>query len=85
MIEMRFLSELPGGSLQGGIELANEMQWNLSTSESDGKWAVIAGDQLIFRSDNIDSFEAFICGLSLVYSVLPKDVLNDLRKSIEDL
>ena len=85
MIEMPFLSDLPGGSLHGGIELANEMSWNLSTSESDGKWAVIAGDQLIFRSDNLDSFEAFIYGLSLVYSVLPEEKLKDIRKTIDDM
>ena len=59
------ISSLPDENLEGGIALANELEWNISTEERSNKWLVCGGDQLIFRSDNIDSFNAFLYGLAL--------------------
>lgn len=84
MQEMRMLDALPRGTLEGGIERANELLWNITYDQHEGRWWVWGGDQVIFVTDARASLEAFLYGFGLAYSVLPDHIFQQLKKAIAD-
>lgn len=74
-----WLDHLPGSSLQGGIELANRLYWNVKWHEHEASWCVYSGEDLVYKSDSQDAAEAFIYGLGLAYAVLPEDSFDHLE------
>lgn len=86
MQEMVWLkTHFPKGDLQSGIDIANELYWNISVEQQNDYWRVLGGDKVIFWSDNKESVDAFLYGLSLAYCAIPEDSLNALRDSVRDL
>lgn len=76
---------LPNETLEGGIELANQLYWHLVVSESDGMWYVWAGggESLIFKTDSQEAVDAFLYGVGLAYAVLPSPVFEQLKADIK--
>jgi hypothetical protein len=71
------------GSLDDGIELANQLYWNITVFQgTDGIWYVLSGEPVIFKSDSRESVDAFLYGLGLAYGVLPPEVFDQLREEL---
>jgi hypothetical protein len=68
------------GSMEAGIELINNLGWNISVKNINNKWFVLAGDQPILSSDAQEEITTFLYGMSLAYSILPDDMIKDLKK-----
>jgi hypothetical protein len=83
MYEFRWLNHLPGGTLEGGIEFANRLYWNITWAGNDQAWCVWAGEVLILRADSKEVAEAFLYGLGLAYGVLPEDIFHTLEHEVK--
>jgi hypothetical protein len=46
MQELRWLEHLPTGTIEGGVEILNELYWNISHWEYEGKYFVKTGEKL---------------------------------------
>ena len=75
----------PGGTLDGGIELANRLDWGLSVQMSGLEYVVSSGDQPILRTDSKDALQTFIYGLGLAYAILPEELFLSLESALEEL
>lgn len=75
----------PGGSLEGGIELANRLDWGLSVLMAGEEYVVSSGDQPILRTGSKDALQTFIYGLGLAYAVLPEELFISLEAALEEL
>ena len=75
----------PGGILDGGIELANRLDWGLSVRMAGESYVVSSGDEPILRTDTKDGLQTFIYGLGLAYAVLPEDLFLSLEATLEKL
>jgi hypothetical protein len=75
----------PGGSLEGGIELANRLDWGLSVQRSGDDYVVSSGNEPILRTENKDALQSFIYGLGLAYAVLPEKLFVSLEKALGEL
>ncbi len=84
MQELRWLDHLPGETLEGGIERANELLWNLSVDRHEGRWWVGAGDQTVLVTDARETVDAFLYGLGLAYGVLPDHIFQPLKQAVKD-
>ena len=75
----------PGGSLEGGIELANRLDWGLSVQMSGDDFVVSSGNEPIIRAESKDALQSFIYGLGLAYAILPEELFNSLEKALGEL
>lgn len=75
----------PGENLEGGIELANRLDWGLSVQMAGESYVVSSGDEPILRTDTKDALQSFIYGLGLAYAVLPESLFNTLVEALEEL
>jgi hypothetical protein len=75
----------PGENLEGGIELANRLDWGLSVKMAGDSYVVSSGDEPILRTDTKDALQTFIYGLGLAYAVLPDELFDSLEAAINDL
>lgn len=75
----------PGGKLEGGIELANRLDWGLSVQMSGDDFVVSSGDEPILRTESKDAVQSFIYGIGLAYAILPERLFRALEKALKDL
>lgn len=75
----------PGGTLDGGIELANRLGWGLSVRMSGNAYVITSGDEVILRADDKDALQTFYYGLGLAYAILPVEVFKTLEKKLKDI
>ena len=75
----------PGGVLEGGIELANRLDWGLSVRMAGDTYVVSSGDEPILRTETKDALQAFIYGLGLAYAVLPDELFSNLENALKEL
>lgn len=75
----------PGGSLEGGIELANRLEWGLSVQMAGNDFVVCSGNEPILRTESKDALQTFIYGLGLAYAILPEGLFTSLEQAIRDL
>ncbi len=75
----------PGGKLEGGIALANRLDWGLSVQMAGDSYVVSSGDEPILRTENKDALQAFIYGMGLAYAVLPQELFDSLEAALEEL
>ena len=54
-----------GGNLEGGIALANSLDWGLSVQRSGEDYVVSSGNEPILRKESKDALKAFIYGWGL--------------------
>jgi hypothetical protein len=75
----------PGSVLEGGIELANRLDWGLSVRMAGETYVVSSGDEPILRTETKDALQAFIYGLGLAYAVLPDELFSNLETALKEL
>ncbi len=83
--EMPWLDQyhLPGGTLEGGIELANRLEWNMAWGEgNDGWWYVWGGEKTVLKTNSREAAEAFLYGIGLAYGVLPEGIFDRLEELV---
>lgn len=86
MNEMPMLEEyFPGGNLEGGIRLANRLDWGLVVAKTDQGWTVSSGDRLILRTESRDALETFFYGMGMAYAVLPDEVFDALEAALKEI
>lgn len=83
MQEMRWLEHMPNGTLESGIELANEVYWALTIHEHEQRWYIWSGHALIFCADTRGEVDAFLYGLALAYGVLPGSVFEHMKDELK--
>jgi hypothetical protein len=83
MQEFLWLDHLPNETIEGGIELANELYWNITLKEGGQQWCVWGGEKPIFCTDSREAVDAFLYGLGLAYSVLPEPVFEQLKEEVK--
>ena len=75
----------PGGNLEGGIELANRLDWGLTVQLSGDDYVVSSGNEPILRTESKDALQAFIYGLGLAYAILPEGLFKSLERALREL
>ena len=75
----------PGGKLEGGIELANRLDWGLSVQRAGDDFVVSSGNEPILRTGSKDALQSFIYGMGLAYAILPEGLFKMLEKSLREL
>lgn len=80
--ELTLLKLLPSGTLDGGIELANRLGWNIAWNGSENEWYVWGGEKTLLKADSRASAEAFLYGLGLAYAVLPPGTVEQLAQQL---
>lgn len=80
--QMKWLGALPDETLEGGIDLANKLAWNITVVEKSRNWEVFGGDQVMYAADSRECVDAFLYGLTLAYAVLPEQIFEQLREAI---
>ena len=75
----------PGGNLEGGIELANRLDWGLSVQMSGDDYVVSSGNEPILRTETKDALQSFIYGLGLAYAILPEELFKELERALREL
>jgi len=83
MQQLQWARALPEQTLEGGLRLLQELQWNLAVTESEGVWSVSGGHRSLLKTSSRESVDAFLYGLALAYSVMPQAILNQLRAWVE--
>ena len=79
MQELLWLGPIPEQTLEGGIKLLQELKWNLVMNEEEKVWMLRAGHVGLLRTSSRESADAFLYGMALGYSVMPKEILDQLR------
>jgi hypothetical protein len=84
MVELVWLHHLPDDSLESGIDVVNQLYWNITVFQgSESKiWYVMGGEKTILKTDSREVVDAFLYGLALAYSVLPPPVFDQLRDEV---
>ncbi len=75
----------PGGSLEGGIELANRLDWGLSVQMSGDDYVVSSGNEPILRTESKDALQSFIYGMGLAYAVLPDSLFEMVESTLREI
>ena len=75
----------PDGNLEGGIELANRLDWGINVRMAGESYVVTSGDEPILRTDSKDALQTFIYGLGLAYAILPEELFINLEASLKNL
>jgi len=83
MQELKWLKALPDQSLEAGVRLLNELEWNLNVREMDGHFLVSGGHVALLKTTSAEAVEAFLYGLAISYATLPKDALEAVRKFVK--
>lgn len=75
----------PGGQLEGGIDLANRLDWGLSVQMAGDEYVVSSGDEPILRTDTKDALQSFIYGIGLAYAILPGELFQSLEQHLREI
>jgi len=84
MQDLSWSSALPSGSLDEGVKLLKSLHWNISVEQHNGTWIVSAGEKILLKTSSKDSVEAFLYGLALAHSTLPKHILRQLQHLMDN-
>lgn len=85
MHEFLWLDHLPNSQLEGGIELANRLHWNITWAAHEQQWYVWSGECLLLKTDAREMAEAFLYGLGLAYAVFPDGIFQRLEQQVNQL
>ena len=80
MQELRWMEPLPDHTLEGGLRLLDELRWSIKVTEADQHWYVNGGHVRLLKTSSRESVDAFLYGLALAYSAMPREILNQLRQ-----
>ncbi len=66
------------------LQVVNSLDWNISARpRQNDEWVLFAGDQEVGIFSSRSELEAFVTGMGLAIGVLPKDVIQHIKKIIE--
>ena len=82
--QLKWRGYIPNNTWEGAVQFLNELGWNLSWVERDSNWKLLGGDQTIILVDKKEELEAFILGMALGLAVLPEEIINQVKKLIEE-
>jgi len=82
MQEFRWINQIPGKSLTGGIEFLNSLSWNISYRQIGEEWFVLSGDQPILKATTREAAEACIYGLALGFAMLTEEMREQFKESV---
>ena len=80
MQEMLMLKTVPGGTIEDAKRLLESLWWHISVECEKDTWTVKAGEQKLLVTSSEDSANAFIYGMALAYTMVPDDMLDELRR-----
>jgi hypothetical protein len=75
-------NHFPEGNVESGIDLANQLYWNLRVVQEQNMWHVLSGEKEILLTDNEEVLRAFLYGLGIAYGILPEYIFELLRREI---
>ena len=75
----------PDGSLEGGIELANRLDWGITVRMAGDSYVVSSGEEPILRTESKDALQSFLYGLGLAYAILPEELFTTMEKSLASI
>lgn len=75
----------PEGKLEGGIDLANRLDWGLSVQMASDGYVVSSGDEPILRTESKDALQSFIYGMGLAYAILPEKLFALLERALNEI
>lgn len=71
-------------SYEKAQQVVNRLEWNISARpRQHDEWALFAGDQEIGIFSNRSELEAFVTGMGFAIGVLPDEVIQRMKKTIE--
>jgi hypothetical protein len=76
MQELAMMREIPGQSLEGAVRFLSELKWEIRVVESGDVLSVGAGHRLLLKTSSRDAVDAFLYGVALAYSLLPRPILD---------
>jgi hypothetical protein len=62
MQELRWLENLPDKTLEGGVKLLNELEWNIVVREAEGVSYVSVGDSTTLVTSSSEAVDTFLYG-----------------------
>jgi len=80
MQEMPMLKSVPGGTIEDAKSLIDSLWWHIAVECEKDTWTVKGGEQKLLVTSSEDSANAFIYGMALAYSMVPDDLLDELRR-----
>ena len=83
-IESKWIYFLHGNDIKDAIGILERLDWNLTYQKSGDSWKLFGGDQLIITTKTESELNAFIFGMALGISVLPDEILDQIRKIIRE-
>jgi hypothetical protein len=84
MFESDWVKYVPGGTLEESIKFLNSLSWNISWKQSGEQWKAWSGEGLLVATHTKRELEAFILGMTISLAVLPKSMLDDIRKLVAE-
>jgi len=75
----------PDGNLEGGIELANRLDWGITVRMAGDSYVVASGDEPILRTESKDALQTFIYGMGLAYAILPEELFNHMEAALKKI
>ncbi len=84
MQELIMINQIPGRSLEGGLRFLSELKWEMRMVQSDDILSVGVGHRLMLKTSSREAADAFVYGVALAYSLLPKPILDELKKYGEE-
>ena len=81
-IAQQWKSAVPG--YDKAQQVVNGLGWNLSAHpRQNGEWALFGGDREIATFSDRDEMEAFVAGMALAIGMLPAEVIEQIKRSIQ--
>ena len=71
---------VPGGTIDGAKAHLESLWWHIKIEFGEGAWTVSAGEQKLLETSSEDAADAFIYGMALAYSLIPDDLLDEVRR-----
>ena len=84
MLESDWLTIVPGGTWEGGVDFLNSLSWNIKWRNESRRWKAFAGDRLLVAVETKAELGAFILGMAIGLRVLPEAMLADIRKLVAE-
>jgi hypothetical protein len=84
MLQSKWLSRVPQGSVEGAIEFLNTLSWNISLTQRDGKWIAMGGEHDLAVTDSEAELEAFLIGMTIGLAVLADSILAQIKKLVAE-
>jgi hypothetical protein len=70
--------------LEESVKFLNSLAWMINWEQDGEQWKAFAGEGLLVDTHTKQELEAFILGMTIGLAVLPKSMLDDIRKLVAE-